>query len=46
MKYKKVGVLPIRILKSNISSVGPKTPNVRFYYPYWQYTNLFLFQFV
>ena len=22
------------------------TQNVRLYYPYWQYTNLFIFQFV
>ena len=24
-KYKKVGVLPIRIVKSNVSSIGPST---------------------
>ena len=25
MKYEKVGVLPIRIVKSNVSSVGPSS---------------------
>ena len=45
----KVGVLPIQIVKSNVSSVGPSSEtfktnarNVRLYYPYWQYTNLFI----
>ena len=55
LKYKKVGVLPIRVVKSNVSSVGPPSVslrrradarNVRLYYPYRQYTNLFIFRFV
>ena len=29
-KYKKVGVLPIRIVKSNISSVGPSSERIMF----------------
>ena len=47
-----VGVLPIRIVKSNVSSVGTsfslwrRARNVRLYYPYWQYTDLFTFRFV
>ena len=53
-KYKKVGVLPIQIVKSNVSSVGPSLErnrsanvrNVRLYYPYRQYTDLFIFRFV
>ena len=58
-RYKKVGVLTIRIVKSNVQSVGPSSErnrvplqrranaqNVRLYYPYWQYTNLFIFRFV
>ena len=45
--YKKVGVLPIRIVWSNVSSIGPSSArNVRLYYPYWQYTDLFIFRFV
>ena len=50
-KYKKVGVLPIRIVKSNVSSIGPSSErntwqrayaqNVRLYYSYRLYTNLF-----
>ena len=48
-KYKKVGVLPVRIVWSNVSSIGPSSErnqranarNVRPYYPYWQYTDLF-----
>ena len=46
----KVGVLPIWIVKSNILSVGPTSErnrrNIRLYYPYRQYTNLFIFRFV
>ena len=52
-KYKKGGVLPIRIVKSNVSSIGPSSERnranarkVRLYYPYWQYTDLFIFRFV
>ena len=52
-KYKKVGVLPIRIVKSNVSSVGPvslwrrtNARNVRLCYPYRQYTNPFIFRFL
>ena len=53
-KYKKVSVLPIWIVKSNVSSIGPSSErkkrrvnarNVRLYYPYWQYTDLFIFRF-
>ena len=36
-KYKKVGVLPIRIVKSNVSSVSNRN------YSYRQNTNLFIF---
>ena len=28
-KYKKVGVLPIRIVKSNVSSIGPSSERKR-----------------
>ena len=47
----KVGVLPIRIVKSNVSSVDPlseraNAQNVRLYYPYRQNANLFIFRFV
>ena len=56
LKCKKVGVLPIWIVKSNVSSVDPSSEreaflsdevsrNVRLYYPYRQYTNLFIFQY-
>ena len=59
-KYKKVGVLPIRIEKSNVWSIGSSSErnreqslwqranarNVRLFYPYWQYTDLFIFRFV
>ena len=59
----KVGVLPIRIAQSNVSSIGPSSEkkkkkkkssslwrranarNVRLCYPYWQYTDLFVFRF-
>ena len=27
-KYKKVGVLPIRIVKSNVSSIGPSSERI------------------
>ena len=43
-----VGVLPIRIVWSNVSSIGfskggPMLETiVRLYYPYWQYTNHFI----
>ena len=52
IKHKKVRVLPIRILNSIVSSVGPcffslwrraNARNVRLYYSYRQYTNLFIF---
>ena len=51
--YEKVGVLPSRIVKSNVSSVGlssgPTTTKgqrskLRLYYSYRQYTNLFIFR--
>ena len=53
-KYETVGVLPIWIVKSNVSSVGSSSErnrranalNVRLYYPSWQYTNLFILRFV
>ena len=52
-KSKKIGVVPIRIVWSNVSSIGPvflwrraNARNVRPYYPYWQYTDLFIFLFV
>ena len=61
-KYKKGCVMSIRIVKSNVSSIGwpsserirvpvsfwrrANARNVRLYYPYRQYTNLFIFQFV
>ena len=46
-----VSILPIRIVKSNVSSVGPSSEttnarNARLYYPNRQYTNLFIFRFV
>ena len=48
-----VGVLPIRTVQFNVSSIGPSSErrranarNVRFCYPYWQYTDLFIFRFV
>ena len=46
-KYKKVGVLPIWKVKSNVSSVGPSSernmilPDVRLYYPYRQHTTAY-----
>ena len=59
---KKVGVLPIRIVQSDVSSIGRSSErnqrekpslwrranarNVRLYYPYWHYTNLFIFRFI
>ena len=59
-RLEKVGILPIRMVKSNVSSpvvlfVREKhehdslwrrayARNVRLYYPYRQYTNLFLFR--
>ena len=53
-KYKNVGVSPRRIVKSNVSSIGPSSAresiglrayarNVRLYYPYRQYSNLLYF---
>ena len=54
-KYKKVGVLPIRIVYSltfralalrQRGEGRANARNVRLYYPYWQYTNLFIFRFV
>ena len=67
-KYKKVGVLPIRIVQSNISSFGsssernrtkkksfyflfvsdegPMLETLDYHYPYWQYTDIFIFPFV
>ena len=54
-EYKKIGVLPIRIVWSNVSSIGSKhdrnehwlehARNVRPYYPYWQYFSI-IFRFV
>ena len=49
-KYEKVGVLPIRIVKSNVSSVGPSSERNRkkklLLFFFRQYTNLFIFRFV
>ena len=55
-KYKKVGVLPIRIVWSNVLSIGPSSERNTIYhtrekyyipyYPYWQNTDLFIFWFV
>ena len=47
-KYKKVGVLPIRIIKSNVSSVGPSSERTtRFTLTYLDFTrDLFIFRFV
>ena len=51
-KYKKVGVLPIWEVKSNVSSVGPSSernmilPDVRLYYPYRQHTNAYAVYYV
>ena len=53
-KHEKVGVLPIRLVQSNVSSIGPSSErnrrkanarNVKLHYPYWQYTDLFIFRF-
>ena len=49
-----VGVLPIWIVQSNVSSIGPSSErkplrrranarNVRLNYPYWQYTDFDLY---
>ena len=56
LKHKKVGVLLVWIVKSYVFSVGPllEKPltkgliahNIRLYYPYRKYTNLFIFQFI
>ena len=46
-KYKKVGVQPVRIVWSNVSLWRrANARNVRLYYPFWQYTNLFIFRFL
>ena len=54
-KYKKVGVLPIRIVKSSVGPPSERRPiflylsflHFSVYYPYRrQYTNLFIFRFV
>ena len=43
-KYKKVGVLPIRIIKSNVSSVGPSSERTtRFTLTYLDFTPTFLY---
>ena len=49
-KYEKVGVLPMRIVKSNVSSVGPSSERnrggeSRFVF-FRKYTNLFILRFV
>lgn len=48
-KYAKVNVLQILIVKSKVGPLSERKPNIRIvnrlYYRYWQYANLFIFQY-